>query len=173
MRAKTINEIDNFERGIDPKVAMGTGKILEVRKILGTIYNQKYNSYVYKIQSLNHIEVFYSQLVKRDMPEVFKNNKWIIKYVEKDSYFARGESQEIRSFSHSLGKRDSWNIYEVKFNLHDNPEKMNFIDQYSFELPQTLDKYEEMTKIVVDALNKQYGKVGGFELIEKRTENES
>ena len=43
MRAKTIHEThNNFERGNDPKIAMGTGKVAEAKKMLDKYYNGKY-----------------------------------------------------------------------------------------------------------------------------------
>jgi hypothetical protein len=51
MRAITINEIHNFERGGDAKQSMGIGKISEVKKILDLIYSDP--SYLtYKIHGL-------------------------------------------------------------------------------------------------------------------------
>jgi hypothetical protein len=172
MRAKTINEIQKFEQGIDPRQAMGTGKISEVKKMLDEVYNKhKYKVYEYNIRSLDHIEIRYSDDIKNDIRQGAgkgqENNVWIIKYVEKDRYIFKDESHEISSSTHSFGTSYEWNIYEVQFYMSDNPESIKFKNAYVFDLTMKNDLNKERAQIMVDALNKHYGKVGGFELIEK------
>jgi len=178
MRAKTVNEIQKFERGNDPKHSMNIGKIAGVKKLLDEIYEtgKKYATYQYEIKSLDRIEIRYSDLVKKDIldsknPQA-ANYLWIIKYVEKDRYVSKEESHEMSSSTHSFGTSYEWNIYEVKFNMASEPERIEFKEEYLCDLSRKNKINQERVKIIVDALNQHYGKLGGFELIEK-TKDES
>jgi len=173
MRARVVNEIQKFERGNDPKHSMNIGKITDVKRLLDKIYetDKKYATYQYEIKNLDHIEIRYSDLVKKDIldsknPQA-ANYLWIIKYVEKDRYIFKEESHEMSSHTHSFGTSYEWNIYEIKFNMASEPERLEFVEEYLCDLSRKDQKNYDRVKIIVDALNQHYGKIGGFELIEK------
>lgn len=163
MRAITINEI-NFERNTDPKGSMNIGKIAEVRKLLDYMYKRSnFQCLDYELKNLNHIEIRYTDFVKKaDKNESYINDVWIIKYVEIDRYIVESYISEG-----NWGTSHQWNIYELVFNQDEDPKRMKFKKEYVCYLDKTNKFNEERAKIMVQALNDKYGKACGFELIKK------
>lgn len=167
MRAKTLNEIQNFERGNDPKSSMGIGKVAKIKKMLEEIY-QNNRFLKYKIKNPEHIEVSYIKGETRDdMSDV-----WIMKYVEKDRFSMESTFREIGSTFHSFGTSYYWVIKELKFLSSMWPEDNKFKEEGILELSKKDETNEEKAQIILKAFNNHYGKVGGFEVIE-HTSNES
>jgi hypothetical protein len=178
MRAKTVNEAQNFQRDQDPKASMGIGKAEEAKRMLESVYKKgehsRFTTYEYSIKSLDHIEISYSDIIKQDIRDSAKlrgqkdrsNVIWILKFVEKDRYLVEANSYEMSSFTHSFGTQHDWKIYELKFRMDDDPKRIKFDKEYVLDLTQKNEINKERAKIIVDSLNNHYGKVSGFELIE-------
>jgi len=168
MRAKTLNEIQNFERGNDPKSSMGIGKIEKVKKMLEGIY-QNNRFLQYKMKNPEHIEVSYIKgETRKDMSDI-----WIMKYVEKERYSLGSKSEEISSFTHSFGSTNYWVITELKFISSMWPEDNKFKEEVSLKLTKEDAENEEKAQIILKAFNDFFGKVGGFELIDHKRRDES
>ena len=170
MRAKTINETQNFERGIDPKHSMGVGQINQIKKFLDKIYED--DSWMeYKIISPDRIEISYKEKWKEQYPKDFKNKIWILQYEEKERFFVREAKEEMSSWNHSLGTKHFWEIVELTPFISNDPSKIKFEEKRLIEMskqdPHSIDKIN----IMANALNEYYGKTKGFKYI--RTENES
>lgn len=160
MRAKTLNEIQNFERGADPKSSMGIGKVAKIKEMLDKIY--KNNGFLqYKIKSPEHIEVSYI----KDRLDNEGVGIWIMKYVEKERFSMESKSEEISSFTHSFGTSHYWSIKELKFYSSMWPEDNKFEEEGVLELNKKERTNEEKAQVIVKAFNDHFGKVGGFELI--------
>jgi len=178
MRAKTVNEAQNFQRDQDPKASIGIGKAEEAKRMLESVYKKgehaRFRTYDYIIKSLDHIEISYSDEIKQDIRDSAKlrgqkdrsNVIWILKFVEKDRYLVEANSYEMSSLTHSFGTKHDWNIYELKFRMDDDPKRIKFDKEYVLDLTQKNEINKERAKIIVDSLNNHYGKVSGFELIE-------
>ncbi len=161
MRAKTLNEIQNFERGNDPKFSMGIGKIAKIKKILEGIY-QNNRFLQYKIKNPEHIEVSYIKgQMKKDASDI-----WVMKYVEKERFSLVDKSEEVSSFTHSFGTSHYWIIKELKFFSSMWPEDNKFKEEGILKLNKEDKTNEEKAQIILKAFNEHYGKIGGFELIE-------
>jgi hypothetical protein len=176
MRAKFINEIQKFERSSDPKTSIGVGKVSAVKKMLDDAFSRSSqghnNFYDFKIKSLDHIEIFYSDFLKKDREDSrsdpsYLETVWIFKYIEKERYFIKAESNELKSFTHSFGMQHDWIIYEAIFYMDDTPDRIKWDEKYILKLTQKEKQNEEIAKVIVDALNKKYGPLFGLELIEK------
>lgn len=168
MRARTLNEVQNFERGNDPKSSMGIGKVEKIKKMLDEIYrNSRFLQY--KIKNPEHIEVSYIKgETRKDMSDI-----WIMKYVEKERYSLESKSEEISSFSHSFGTSHYWIVKELKFISSMWPEDSKFKEEVSIKLTKEDASNEEKAQIILKAFNDFFGKVGGFELIDHKRRNES
>jgi hypothetical protein len=168
MRAKTLNEIQNFERGNDPKSSMGIGKIAKIKKMLEGIYeNNKFLQY--NLKNPDHIEISYIRgQTREDSPDI-----WIMKYVEKDRFSLESESEEKSSFTHSFGTYNYWIIEELKFFSSMWPDDNKFKAEGILRLGKEDKTNEEKARIILKAFNAHYGKIGGFELIEYKKKNES
>jgi hypothetical protein len=163
MRAKTLNEIQNFERGNDPKSSMGIGKIEKVKKMLEGIY-QNNRFLQYKMKNPDHIEVSYIKgSTREEIDEI-----WIMKYVEKEKFILDSKSIEISSFTHSFGNSHYWVIKELGFLSSMWPEDNKFNEEVILKLNKEDKSNEEKAQIILKAFNDHYGKIGGFELIEHK-----
>jgi hypothetical protein len=159
MRAKTLNEIQNFERGNDPKSSMGIGRIVKIKEMLEEIYQG--NKFLqYKLKTPEHIEVFY---INKET-KINASDVWIMKYVEKDRFHLGSRSEEVYSF----GNSHYWLINELRFHSSMWPEDNKFKEVYVLKLDKEEKANEEKAQIILKALNDHYGKVGGFELIEHK-----
>jgi hypothetical protein len=159
MRARTINEANNFERGLDPKAAMGTGKIVEVKKLLDKVYHGRNHWLTYKIHDLDNIEVFYSNPDDYKDPEKLREYKWFLKYVELDKFKYNSHSSTISI--HSNQEYHSWVVYQQRF-CKDPHEKDNICEEFVLKIGKEIKDSEKKVKIIVDALNKEYDKIPGF-----------
>lgn len=168
MRARTLNEVQNFERGNDPKSSMGIGKIARIREMLEEIY-QNNRFLQYKLKNPEHIEISYIKGETRDdMSDI-----WVIKYVEKDRFSIDSNSREIGSSTHSFGTSSYWVIKEMKFYSSMWPEDNKFVEKGILELNKEDKTNEEKSQIILKAFNIHYGKIGGFELVEHKGKDES
>jgi len=169
MRAKTLNEIQNFERGNDPKSSMGIGKVAKIKELLEQIYRD--NRFLqYKIKNPEHIEVSYiKKATREDSPEI-----WIMKYVEKERFSLTSESEEVSNFTHSSGPYHYWVIKEVKFFGSMWPDDNKFKEEGVLRLTKDNKSNREKAQIILKAFNEHYNeKVGGFELIDHKGKDES
>jgi len=169
MRAKTLNEVQNFERGNDPKTTIGVGKAAQIKKMLEDAY-KNHHYLTFKMKSPEHIEIFYTDAYKKRVKgaedgDDYTQEVHIIKYVEKERFNVEENSYEIGSFTHSFGTRYEWVITETKFYMRDDPTESKFEKKKFLDLSKEDKANEERIQVIADALNKHYGKVGGFELI--------
>ena len=167
-----IRETLNFEKKRDPKTALGVGKIVLVKEMLDKIFPEDIHRFLrYKINSLDNIEIFYDEKLKKaSKSEHFP--RWVIKYVEKERYFIDTVTDTISI--HSSTKYTDHYIYERNF-YSDDPRRMKFGQTPRFKLVQTNDyddfkETQKQTPVVLKALNDQYGPVSGFELVEESIE---
>lgn len=163
MRAKTINEVQNFERNQDPKYSMGVGQVNEIKKMLDPVYgNKKWMEY--KIVSPDRIEISYKKEVIEKLPEEFDNRIWILQYEERERFFVREGKEQVSSFSHSLGNRYYWEIIEVTPIIPDDPNRCTFGENQLVEINKKPSSFEKL-EIMAKALNEHYGKAKGFKYI--------
>jgi hypothetical protein len=166
MRAKTINEIQNFEKGASPKSALGVGKVKEAKELLDYWYDGHH--LVYNIKSLDHIEITYSpEVIERAKggknEDQIDKYKWIIKYVELDRFIYESHSDTISI--HSDQKYHDWNIYERRFcgKPHETDSVCN---KFCLSISKQINESKEKANIIIKSLNDFYGPIKGFELIE-------
>jgi hypothetical protein len=164
MRAKTINEVQNFERGAEPKNSMGIGKINEIKNILDEIYGG-HQYFEYKIVNPDRIEIFYKKSMKQKFPNEFDNKIWILQYEERERFFVREGKSEISSFTHSFGNKYYWEIIEVKSYISSDPDRNYFKQEQLIDMGMGDKENKEKAEIMAKALNNHYGIVKGFKYI--------
>ena len=170
MRAKTINDANNFERNADPHSSMGIGKVVEAKKLLDYWYGEKdYLSYNFK--SLDHIEITHSPKIieraKKNNDEdldMILNFKKVIRYVEIDRFISNEESYTISI--HSDQKSYDWIILEREF-VRAPHEKDSIYKEYCLGVNKRQQPdSEEKIRLITKFLNEHYGPIKGFELVE-------
>jgi hypothetical protein len=164
MRAKTINEVHNFERGNDPKSSMGIGKVAEAKVILEHWYPKEPLGFSYIIHDINNIEVFYAKPERYKYEKEMSEYRWFLKYVELDRFIYKSHSDTISIHSDKL--YHDWNINERRFCRRPH-EKNSICEEYALHLSKEAKDSEKRTQIIIDALNKEYGPIKGFELVKE------
>jgi hypothetical protein len=165
MRAKTINEVQNFERGQKPLNSMGIGRVKIIENLLKEIY--KDNRYMgYKIINPDRIEISYKEEWKKKLPDEFDNRIWVLKYEEKERFVVKENKSEMSSFTHSFGTKYYWEIIELEpLYSSDYPDRNRFEEKSIVDLSRENKENKEKIDVMAKALNDHYGLARGFKYI--------
>lgn len=167
MRAKTINENVKFERGQDPASGMNIGKSAKAKEMLDQEFGNRagqFNPFSYKINSLDNIELRYSDRVRKNSKEAEDplpgiDDVWILKYIEIDQFVTRYyTTTEFNMSNH-------WVIDKRHIRWHNLSEMGT-----KSEIYMSIYHGEEEAEVIAKALCDHYGPAVGFELVEKKVD---
>jgi hypothetical protein len=164
MRAKTIFE---FEKSGNPLKNLNVGIYNKVKAKLDETYDN-HMFLTYDIKDLNHIEVFYKTEVLNNLanPKKQEKIKWILKYIELPKYILN-DRKSTDTFYGKEFKEHKLTIYETEILFNDFPKKYNVKYEQVFDIGDfNKEGINELGEIIIKALNENYEKVWGFELVE-------
>jgi len=170
---KVVKEsLNEFERGQDPKAALGIGIYKKISTKLKELYDRKFQYYNYKIISLNNIEISYNEEYIKDDPKFF-GVKYILEYIELPQFTLNNYKNSYTLYDHKFND-NNLSIYKNNIYFSDNPTNENVEQELVFHIGKYNDeKVTKMGEIILDALNKNYPPVWGFKLKEIIKPNET
>jgi hypothetical protein len=170
MKAILVKEAQNFERGGDSKVSMGIGKAGKAKKMLDDIYKDN-RILTYKMNSLDDIEIHYTDRYKdrvRGSENKEPLQRWKLRYIEIPMYSAAPfEHKGYHSMDTHIYKY--WGVYKTEIYNSEWPNSKIKETKLEIEISLENPEPEKKANLIVDAFNKEYGMVSGFELIETIT----
>jgi len=171
MRAKLINEVQNFSRNEEnTHVSLGVGNYnIIAKKMLEEIYNSEHSFLTYKINSLDNIEIFFTDRYRDQIRGAKAANpiyKWIVKFIALPQYIADPYEHKGSTWMDEDKIYKYWSVYKRSYynGMWPNDNKIN--QEREIDLSKEDKNAEKKAKLIADAFNKEFDPIYGFELIE-------
>jgi len=171
MKAITVNENINFERGRSVKGSVGVGKENEALNRLeeGLFGNSgKTKIYEIKVNSLDDIKVTFSgkyrAFIEKD-PTYGELIEWTFKYVKIHSFSLSDRISE--GGSHSSRNYKYWTINKNSQGFFRDPDQIKLHSEWVLDISKSIVDSEELAKAAIEGIQSKFGYIWVFELVKR------